>query len=338
MAERLWTPRLVASIISIAIVISIGWIFVYYYALESLLTKGGTELQKVFSNINLGSAPWWRDFLSLAFDVLIVVVAFIGTWWVLGHLALEAAEAGKWRKYYSSPQAKEDTWITRFTAWQRVQHIWIMLTFIICAYTGLALNLGLFTERALYLAIHVYSGLAMGILVILHFTQYLVEAIIAKAKGESLRERFAMLEFYSFKFIRNFFKSLAHTISTKIKPEPYGKYNPEQLFEYWGVYWGIAVLGIPGLIMALYGPGPFEGLLWVMHTKEAILAITFLLIVHLGYTHFRPKVFPMDPTFLNGKMPMKRIKEEHPAWADQLLKQKKAMTAAQQVVQIKRES
>ncbi len=331
MSEKSSIPRLVGSIISTAIVVSLGWLLVYHYAIKSLIARGA-GITEILLSVNLSSAAWWRDFIAVAFDVLILIIAFFGTWWVLGHLALEAAEAGKWRKYYKSAEAKDDVWVERLSLWQRIQHIWIMLTFIACAYTGLALNLKLYTTRADFLVIHVYSGFAMGVLVIIHFLQYLIDAILSKAAGQSLRRKYPMLEFYSLRFVRNFFKALVRTISSKVKPDPYGKYDPEQLFEYWGVYWGMVVLGIPGVIMALYGPNVLEGLLWVMHTKEAILAIMFILVVHMGYTHLRPKVFPMDSTYLSGKMPMKRIKEEHPLWAEELLRRGKNKEKALAVI------
>ncbi len=307
-----WTPRLIASLVATAITLGIGWAFVYEYSLRLLMAGGLDKLGKLLASINLGSTAWWRDFLAVAFDVLVVLVAIVGTWWVLGHFALEASEVGKWRRH------KEEVYVERFTVWQRVQHIWMIITFVICAFTGLGLQARMFSSRADAITLHVISGLTMGVLVIIHFFQYLTEAALAKAKGESLRERFPMLDFYSMRFLRGFVKDLLRSVSSKVKPEKYGKYDPEQLFEYWGIYWGMAVLGIPGLLMFLYGRGFMDGLLYVMHTKEAVLAVSFLIMVHMAYTHFRPKVFPMDTTFITGKVPLKRAEEEHPLWAEKL--------------------
>ncbi len=318
MEDRSWVPRFVASLVATAILLALGWALVYYFAIEALASGGTEAFSKVLSSIDLGSTAWWRDFISLAFDVLIVVVATLGTWWVLGHLALEAREAGKWRRYYASSEAAKDVWVNRLSLWQRIQHLWLLVTFIVCAVTGLAAHFDVLASRPTLIEVHVYSGIAMGVLVVLHFAQYTVEAVLVKAGGGSLRERYPMLEIYSFRFLKSFAKALLSSLSSRVRAEPYGKYDPEQLFEYWGVYWGIAVLGIPGIIMAIYGPSVLDGVLWVMHFKEAILAISFILMVHIAYTHFRPTVFPMDPTFIHGKMPLKRVREEHPLWAEQL--------------------
>ncbi|BES81548.1 hypothetical protein [Pyrodictium abyssi] len=317
MAQKPRIGSLVGSILGTALLLALGWSLVYEYAVKVLLSDGPRRLQEI-SSLELGSTLWWRNFVALAFDVLIIVVAAIGTWWVLASLVAEAREAGKWRSYYRSREAQRDRWVERLTPWQRIQHLWMMITFIVCAVTGMAAHLDVLASRQTLLTIHVYSGLAMGVLAVIHFAQYTTMALLAKARGESLRERFPMLEIYSRKFIRGIVKTLLRPFRPGIKPEPFGKYDPEQLFEYWGIYWGMAVLGVPGVALLLYGPDVLGGLFWVMHFKEAILAITFILMVHIAYTHFRPTVFPMDPTFIHGKMPMKRAMEEHPEWARKL--------------------
>ncbi len=315
--RRYYSPgRLVGSVIGNAILLGLGWTLVYVYAIKPLQEYGSIRLANLAKYSPL-TAAWWRDFLALAFDVLILVLAVIGTWWVLATIASEAREAGKWRLYYNSPEGKRDRWILKLSAWQRFQHLWVMITFIICAVTGFAARLGFLPlPRTELLVIHVWAGIAMGALMLIHFVYYGVKFLAALARGEPVRKKFPMLEIYSKKFIRDV---LAHLLGKH--PRDVGKYDPEQLFEYWGVYWGMAVLGIPGILLVLLGPHALDGVLWVMHTKEAVLAVTFILMVHMGYTHFRPKVFPIDTTFLHGKLPLRRIKEEHPEWAKELEEQ-----------------
>ena len=306
---------LVGSLIGTAILVGFAWGLVYAYAIVPLMKEGGLRLSHLTS-YSITSGLWWRDFIALAFDVLIIIIAIIGTWWVLANFTMEAPEAGKWRLYYRSPEARRDKWLPRLTAWQRFQHLWVMITFIICAITGFAAYAHVLASKATLITIHVYAGIAMGIVALMHFGYYTTQLLLAKARGENLREKFPMLEIYSKRFIKNVFRVMLGK-----KPEPYGKYDPEQLFEYWGVYWGMAVLGIPGVIMLLAGPQVLDGIFWVTHTKEAVLAVTFILMVHLAYSHFRPKTFPMDPTFWIGKMPLRRAKEEHPLWAEKAAKE-----------------
>jgi len=305
---------LVGSLVLTSLLLGIGWGLVYAYSVKPLMEEGPIRLD-MLSRLSPATALWWRHFIALAFDVLIIAVAAIGTLFILGNFYREAREAGKWRLYYKRSYASRDKRLPRLTAWQRFQHIWIMVTFIVCAVTGFAAMAG-YGDRVTLMTIHVYSGIAMGIVALLHFGYYTAQVLLAKARGENVREKFPMLEIYSKKFIRNVFRVIMGK-----EPEPMGKYDVEQLFEYWGVYWGMAVLGIPGVIMLLAGNHVLDGIFWVTHTKEAVLAVTFILMVHLAYSHFRPKIFPMDPTFLTGWMPYRRAKEEHPLWAEKAAKE-----------------
>ncbi|MCE4617158.1 MAG: hypothetical protein F7C32_01040 [Desulfurococcales archaeon] len=307
MAGRVAT-RLYASLVSSIILLAFGWILVYEYSFKPLKMYGGLKFETV-KTLEVAGLEWWKDFIALAFDVLIIVVALVGSWWVIANIITEAREAVRWKTL----RGKEPE-VRRFTLWQIIQHWWMALTFLVCVITGFAAYYDVLAPRQTLITLHVYSGLAMGVLVVIHFTQYTVEALAAKARGESLREKYPMLEIYSMNFLRNLWRALIKPFKPEVKVGPYGKYNPEQLFEYWGVYWGIAILGIPGLIMLLYGPETLQGILWIMHFKEAILATAFIVMVHIAYTHLRPSVFPVDKVIFTGRMPLSRAKHEHPAW------------------------
>jgi len=328
--QRLWTAYLITNLIAVAFLVGISWAIVYFLAWIPLQQEGGIhQFFKLLSEINLKSTIWWRDFLAVAFDILILILAAIGTWWTLGHFALFAREQGKWRKYYKSEEGKRDIWVLRFSLWQRIQHIWVMITFIFCAFTGFTMYLGnnpywkmLYVSRDLYVKIHVISGWLMGVIVLLHFGYYTTRVILdLVSRRESLLNKWPMLWMYTWTFVKNITYRMLYTISPRLGKMPkVFKYDCEQMFEYWGVYWGMAVLGIPGAIMSIWGPQVLNGVFWMTHVKEAVLAVTFILMVHISYAHLNPTIFPMDPTYIHGKMPLRRIKEEHPLWYEYLVK------------------
>jgi cytochrome b subunit of formate dehydrogenase len=326
--RKLWTAYFISNLISVAILVGGGWVFVYYLGWKPLMEHGGiSAFLDLLKNMKLTSTLWWRDFLSLGFDILVVLLAIIGSWWSLGHLAAEARNQGKWRRYYKSEEAKKDVWIEKFTLWQRIQHIWVFTTFIGCAYTGFAMYLAndpywkwFMVNRDLFVKLHVIFGWLMGALMIFHFGYYGMWILLAKLSGKRIMEEFPILQLWTWKFIKDSIKELIWVLAPVVERPKFHKYNPEQLFEYWGVYWGMLVLGIPGAFMAVYGPQVLNGVFWVTHVKEAVLAVTWIVIVHLASGHFAPTVFPMDSTFIHGKMPLKRIKEEHPLWYEQLVK------------------
>ncbi|MCJ7680392.1 MAG: hypothetical protein MUP70_06695, partial [Candidatus Aminicenantes bacterium] len=55
----------------------------------------------------------------------------------------------------------------------------------------------------------------------------------------------------------------------------------------------------------------------VVHYYEAILASLAILIWHLYSTVFNPQVYPMNPSWLTGKMPETMFRHEHGAVKDE---------------------
>jgi len=66
-------------------------------------------------------------------------------------------------------------------------------------------------------------------------------------------------------------------------------------------------------IAILFFPKGFLDVMLVVHFYEAWLASLAILIWHMYSTIFSPAVYPMNPSWLNGKMPEEFYKHEHPA-------------------------
>jgi len=330
--KRLWTAYLIADWILVTIFVGGTWTIIYFLGYKPLEAEGGLhQFFKLLSEMNLRSTLWWRDFLSVGFDILIILLGFFGTWWSLGNFAIRAREQKKWRLYYKSEEGKRDIWVLRFSLWQRIQHIWVIITFILCAFTGFEMYLAnnpywhmLYVSRDLYVRIHVISGWLMGVIVLLHFGYYTTRFLIdlfSPSRKESIFDKWPIWRIFTWQFVKDLVNRLLYTIHPKLGKMPkVHKYDCEEMFEYWGVYWGMAVLGIPGAIMSIWGPQVLNGVFWITHVKEAVLAISWILMVHIVYVHLNPSTFPMDPTYIHGKMPLRRIKEEHPLWYEYLVR------------------
>ena len=79
--------------------------------------------------------------------------------------------------------------------------------------------------------------------------------------------------------------------------------------EYWALVWGTAVMIITGLalwfdnyIVKIFPKG-FLDVMLVIHYYEAWLATLAILLWHIYSTVFSPRVYPMNPSWLTGKMP-----------------------------------
>jgi len=89
--------------------------------------------------------------------------------------------------------------------------------------------------------------------------------------------------------------------------------------EYWALIWGTVVMVLTGIVMwfekaliPYIGKGLLEIFL-VIHYYEAWLAFLAILIWHMYGVVFNPHVYPMNPSWLTGKMPQDMFETEHPA-------------------------
>ena len=104
---------------------------------------------------------------------------------------------------------------------------------------------------------------------------------------------------------------------SKKKPQ-FDRYNYLEKFDYWAVFWGIVMMVGSGFIF--WFPAEFARFLpsWVItavqiiHGEEATLAILFLFCVHFYNVHLKPSIFPMSWIWLNGKISLEAMREEHP--------------------------
>ena len=102
-------------------------------------------------------------------------------------------------------------------------------------------------------------------------------------------------------------------------PRPkFDRFTYWEKFDYMGVFWGVAVIGISGLVLWLptfattFLPGWVLNAAYVIHSDEALLATGFIFLFHFFHTHLRPEAFPMDTVVFTGRMPLETFKEERP--------------------------
>jgi cytochrome b subunit of formate dehydrogenase len=87
-------------------------------------------------------------------------------------------------------------------------------------------------------------------------------------------------------------------------------------FDYLAVFWGVAAIGVSGLIMwfpeffTQFLPGWSINLALVIHSDEALLASGFIFTFHFFNVHFRVEKFPMDPVIFSGRISEEEMREE----------------------------
>jgi cytochrome b subunit of formate dehydrogenase len=97
-------------------------------------------------------------------------------------------------------------------------------------------------------------------------------------------------------------------------------------FDYWAVFWGMAIIGGSGMMLAFphvvaaYLPGWVFNVAMVVHGEEAVLAAVFLFTVHFFNNHFRPdKLPPPDVVMFTGSQSLQEFRHEHRAQYDRLV-------------------
>jgi cytochrome b subunit of formate dehydrogenase len=101
------------------------------------------------------------------------------------------------------------------------------------------------------------------------------------------------------------------------RPE-YGRWTYWEKFDYFAVFWGVAVIGGTGLLLwfptvfTRVVPGWMVNVATTIHSDEALLATSFIFVVHFFNTHFRPEKFPMDTVIFTTGTPMEEFMEDRP--------------------------
>ncbi len=89
-------------------------------------------------------------------------------------------------------------------------------------------------------------------------------------------------------------------------------------FDYWAVFWGMAVIGGSGMLLsfpevtAAIFPGWVFNVVMLVHGEEAFLAAVFLFTVHFFNNHFRPdKLPPPDIVMFTGSQSLEEFQRDH---------------------------
>jgi cytochrome b subunit of formate dehydrogenase len=234
----------------------------------------------------------------------------------------------------------------RFTPNQRIQHIILAGCVIVLALTGMPLKFhdtfwapylyGLFGGISVAPTVHKTAGVILLLLFGYHlgyagYNFYKKYVIPLKQKDQLSIGRVLMALIThpivpNLKDARDFLNLLKYYLFlTDRRPEG-AEFTWKEKFDYWGPFWGIAVLGPTGLIMwqkelaTQFLPGVVINFALIAHSDEALLAALFLFIWHFYNVHFSISVFPMEKSFLTGYLPEELMVEEHYEYYTQVMK------------------
>ncbi|MDX2119278.1 MAG: hypothetical protein SFY96_13960 [Planctomycetota bacterium] len=109
-------------------------------------------------------------------------------------------------------------------------------------------------------------------------------------------------------------------------PRPqFDKWTYWEKFDYLAVFWGVAVIGLSGLVMwfpekfTTVFPGWIINIALIVHSDEALLAAGFIFAFHFFNVHFRPEKFPIDSVIFSGRISKTEMLHERKRWYDRLV-------------------
>jgi len=225
------------------------------------------------------------------------------------------------------------TRIKRFSAVDRLFHVFLILTFITQTISGFSrLYVATSWGRRMTLIFGGYetSGEVhkwVGVIMIAGFVVHTI-VLLAKIDWKHLIKSL----FGPDSIVPNLqdFKHLKEQILWFFGRGPaprFDRWTYFEKFDYWAVYWGMPLLAVTGLMLMFplaaskLVPGWFLNISQLLHRAEAILAVSYIFIVHFFVGHLRPSSFPMNEAMFAGSITMATAEEEKPGWVERLTRE-----------------
>jgi cytochrome b subunit of formate dehydrogenase len=246
-------------------------------------------------------------------------------------LWLQRSIVGTFRGEFKAARAHAGPYVRRFSSAQMAVHVTIVTSFLVLAGTGLPLKFAAASWApklmALWGGAHV-AGVLHRIAAVVtfgyfayHVANMLYQMLVRKQRGFLWGPRSMVPQPSD---VKDLVAMVGYFFYRRPRPE-FDRWTYWEKFDYLAVFWGVAIIGLTGLV--LWFPGAFTRVLpgwalnaaYIAHSDEALLATGFIFLFHFFHTHLRPESFPMDPVVFTGSMPLERFKDERPLEYQRLL-------------------
>ena len=220
----------------------------------------------------------------------------------------------------------------RFSLFHRLLHGLLMGSFLGLAATGMPLRFNQtswavrLTEAVGGFRVILFFHLTFAVLLTLCFFIHLGD-ILKRARrthwSEILGPFSLVPQIKDFRDLLQHFRWFLGTGS----PPRFEHYTYWEKFDYWAVFWGMAIIGTSGYMMwfsSFFGsfiPGWLFNIALLIHADEALLAVWFIFTIHFFNSHLRPGNFPIDLVIFTGRVSDEELQEKHPAEYERLVAQ-----------------
>ena len=203
----------------------------------------------------------------------------------------------------------------RFDRSQRYQHLVLLSSFTLLAFTGLLQS---FSEHAAVATlinllggveglrtIHRLAAIALIAVSLYHLWQILVIWFVKRQRG-------GMWPYI--KDFKDLFHMILYNIDRRPEPPQFDRFGIEEKIEYWALLWGQVLMIVTGLVMwfplvvTKLLPGTVIPISRALHGWEALLAVLSILIWHMYHTQIKTR----NTSIFTGLMSEEEMLHEHP--------------------------
>lgn len=220
---------------------------------------------------------------------------------------------------------KDKPYFVRFNRSEIIQHLRVTVAFILLVITGFALrfpdawwakllsSLGMNEEVRSW----VHRGAALLLIyTAIHHAFYLLFSKRGKIEFKAFIPRM--------KDVRDAIGNVKYHMGVSAEKPLFDRFDYSQKLEYWALVWGTFIMIGTGFV--LWFPSFFSQYLpdWAIkisetiHYYEAWLATLAIFIFHFFMVMYHPEEYPMNITWITGKMSVEACGERHPLWVKKL--------------------
>ena len=265
--------------------------------------------------------------------------------WLFRAVYLYLHDSKRFREAKISSQEGGE-WFTRFLPFERFLHFLVVTSFLLLVITGMPLKF-YYTDWAKVM-FNIIGGAEtarafhrLGAIVTFSYFGLHVASLIGRSwRGRTnIRDpktgKLSLKRFWQVVFgpnsmmptLQDWRDFVAHNkwfFGKGPKPE-FDRWTYWEKFDYFAVFWGVAIIGASGLIMwfptffTRFMPGWVINVALIIHSDEALLAAGFIFSIHFFNTHFRIEKFPMDTVIFSGRVSKNEMLHERHRWYDRLV-------------------
>ena len=209
--------------------------------------------------------------------------------------------------------------VIRLSLLFRLQHMMLMLLLLVLAVTGFAL---MYHENSLaQWIIRLEGGVhnrgivhrVAAILLMANLVYHIFYMLFSREGKQELRQLFLTK-----RDLDDVLQSLRYNLGMEKEYPRFGRYGYKEKFQYWGATVGVLLIASTGFMLwaeefsMLFFPKFILDLALIIHGYQGLMGFVLLFLWHLYNVHLHPSVFPMNPSWITGKVSAEWLREEHP--------------------------